>query len=635
MGAARWLAVAIACTLTLGACRAPVGVTKLSPQMAHRENTRSVLDSDALSIDTEIVLRRYGLLAQAQADPESVIEELHATLIQGGAGYDQLFALAELSVQHAADVGSRGHYLAAAVYAYAFLFPAGAEPELSPIDPRIRVACDMYNRAVAHAFADADGGAVVPASGNFALPFGSLAVEFDPASLDWGYLRLIDLRASSGYAVRGLRNRYRRAGIGAPLAAATEPRDAEHRLVDFVPPEVRVATTLLLRIDDPRAQLRTSQLHGTLELYATTEEPTIEVDDRTLPLEAEPSVALASALIESAYWKRELRGFLGDLVGAESPSVLFGMEPHRHGRIPIVFVHGTHSSPARWADMVNDLASIPGIDRRYEFWFFRYNSGSPIPYSAMLLRRALVETVDAFDPDGEGACLRQMVVVGHSQGGLLTKMTAIDSGSKLWDTLSDRPIEEAPFSDETRALVRDAMFVEPLPFVARTVFISTPQRGSFLASSALARRLASRLIKMPSSLLTFGAELGGLNPRDAAHFRFTRGATSIDNMSPSNDFIQALASIPVSPSVTANSIIPVKDDTPLEDADDGVVKYMSAHIDEAESELIVRSGHSTQSNPHTIEEMRRILTLHEQQTTCGATDGMVPPDARRTPAVRE
>jgi len=41
-----------------------------------------------------------------------------------------------------------------------------------------------------------------------------------------------------------------------------------------------------------------------------------------------------------------------------------------------------------------------------------------------------------------------------------------------------------------------------------------------------------------------------------------------------------------------------------------VVRYTSAHIEPVESELVVRSGHSTQSNPHTIEEVRRILYRH-------------------------
>jgi hypothetical protein len=48
----------------------------------------------------------------------------------------------------------------------------------------------------------------------------------------------------------------------------------------------------------------------------------------------------------------------------------------------------------------------------------------------------------------------------------------------------------------------------------------------------------------------------------------------------------------------------------VEDGDDGVVEYKSAHIDGVESELIVRSGHSTQATPATIEEVRRILYDH-------------------------
>jgi hypothetical protein len=40
------------------------------------------------------------------------------------------------------------------------------------------------------------------------------------------------------------------------------------------------------------------------------------------------------------------------------------------------------------------------------------------------------------------------------------------------------------------------------------------------------------------------------------------------------------------------------------------VAYDSAHIDGVESELVVRFGHSVQSHPKAIEEIRRILTDH-------------------------
>jgi len=41
-----------------------------------------------------------------------------------------------------------------------------------------------------------------------------------------------------------------------------------------------------------------------------------------------------------------------------------------------------------------------------------------------------------------------------------------------------------------------------------------------------------------------------------------------------------------------------------------VVKYKDAHVDYAVSELVVRSGHTCQNKPATIEEARRILLEH-------------------------
>jgi hypothetical protein len=69
--------------------------------------------------------------------------------------------------------------------------------------------------------------------------------------------------------------------------------------------------------------------------------------------------------------------------------------------------------------------------------------------------------------------------------------------------------------------------------------------------------------------------------------------------------------------VAAHSIIAVRGDGPVVDGNDGVVQYSSAHLDEAASELVARSGHSTQANPRTIAEVRRILLLHLRKA-CGA-----------------
>ena len=43
---------------------------------------------------------------------------------------------------------------------------------------------------------------------------------------------------------------------------------------------------------------------------------------------------------------------------------------------------------------------------------------------------------------------------------------------------------------------------------------------------------------------------------------------------------------------------------------DGVVPYWSSHMETAESELIVPSGHTAHQNPQAIAEVERILKLN-------------------------
>ena len=64
-----------------------------------------------------------------------------------------------------------------------------------------------------------------------------------------------------------------------------------------------------------------------------------------------------------------------------------------------MFVHGTASSAARWADMINDLSSDTELRQRYAMWFFSYDSGNPIAYSGMQLRDSLTEAVTRADPE--------------------------------------------------------------------------------------------------------------------------------------------------------------------------------------------------------------------------------------------
>jgi hypothetical protein len=88
---------------------------------------------------------------------------------------------------------------------------------------------------------------------------------------------------------------------------------------------------------------------------------------------------------------------------------------------------------------------------------------------------------------------------------------------------------------------------------------------------------------------------------------------AVSAMEPGSPLMTSLAPLPLAPGVSGHSIIAVKDDGPLEEGTDGVVKYTSAHIEGVDSEFIVRSGHSCQSNTHTIQEVRRILLVQARK----------------------
>jgi pimeloyl-ACP methyl ester carboxylesterase len=231
--------------------------------------------------------------------------------------------------------------------------------------------------------------------------------------------------------------------------------------------------------------------------------------------------------------------------------------------------------------------------------------------SAADLRDTLTTMVKKLDPKGKDPALQQMVVVGHSQGGLLTKMTAVVPGDRLWKAISDKSIDEMDANEDIKTMARRMTFFEPLPFVKRVIFISTPHRGSFLTKDWV-RNMVRRIITIPVDILT-------LNPETytelSTQFKFpasmrNRVPTSIDGMASDNPILQTMATLPLAPGVKGHSIVAVLPEMDIVTGNDGVVEYKSAHIEGVESEFIVRYEHSAQGHPFAIEEVRRILREH-------------------------
>jgi hypothetical protein len=603
-----WALVVSCIALIASGCATAIGVNYVDRSVAYRSLTANVLSADKPSSFSARELMNRNLYQRFEEDPAKALAELHASLASEG-DEDLLFALTELSFFYAENSGERSYYLAAAVYAYAFLLPGQHGTPPRPIDPRARWAVDLYNQSLTQAAKSTEGAYAIPMGGTFKLPFGELTVIFNEADLIWAGYRLKDFTPAADFEVRGLRNRYRIPGVGAPLVASIEPIGAATSKQDaYIPPRTKIPVTAFLRLDDPRGALKSGKLSGNLEFFTPDSARTVKINDVDVPIEFETTSALAVQLEGAPVWDFEIAGFRsGDFTIGQQRLGLYMLRPHRTGRMPVVLVHGTASSPARWGELINELENDPRFWHEYEIWLFIYNTGNPIAYSASLLRDALTKAVADLDPEGKDPGLKQMVVMGHSQGGLLTKMTVIDSGMGLWPF--SVPPEQLDISAETRELLTHGLIIKPLPFVKRVIFVATPHRGSYQALGFMGS-LASGLVNLPGRFVKFNTELLRLQDRGLTLATVSGVPTSIDNMHPNNLFIKNLAAIPIVEGVIANSIIPVDSDAPLDEAGDGVVKYMSAHIDGVESEKIIRSSHSVQGNPEAILEVKRILHEH-------------------------
>jgi pimeloyl-ACP methyl ester carboxylesterase len=589
-----------------------------------------------------VVLQRHDLTSAASADPVRAIRFLNETA-KVDERRDLLFALAELSYLHGERLkGSHSsndkahapdYFLLSSVYAYLYLLGDGKEPPPSAWDIRFREACDLYNRALGKGFPVDEGGSLRVGDRVRKLPVGELTIIPNLETLNWKLDQFRSFLPADDYEVFGFTVRNRTPGLGLPLIAViNQSLDA--------PNGGALPVTALLKMNGGLKELGSGKATATLELYSAYDQVEVTISGRTVPLESDSTAPLAYRLNDPAIWSLDRKRFLGSARIA-SPMIL--IQPYEPGRIPVVFVHGTASSPVWWAEMLNTLRSDPNIRKRFQFWFFQYDSSRMIMLSAAELRKTLTGMVQQLDPGGKDPALRQMVVIGHSQGGLLTKTLAVAPGDRIWRSISDQSIDDMDMTEEIKEMARRSLFFEPLPFVKRVVFISTPHRGSFLTKNWV-RNLVRTLVNIPIDIIT-------LNPQRFIQFTdqlklppIMRNniPSSVDGMSSDNPVLQTLVTLPLAPGVKGHSIIAVLPGMEIKTGDDGVVEYQSAHIDGVESEFIVRSGHSCQGHPFTIEEVRRILHEHIGNEVIGPgeihalqpTDGTKPTEVTAESSIR-
>jgi pimeloyl-ACP methyl ester carboxylesterase len=318
--------------------------------------------------------------------------------------------------------------------------------------------------------------------------------------------------------------------------------------------------------------------------------------------------------------RQYLRGFTAPSDTSVQPQLVM-VEPYQRGKIPVVFIHGLYSDPITWADLVNELRAHRDLYERFQFWTFRYPTGGDVLESAAALRQNLRIVRDTFDRQHTDLAMDEVVLVGHSLGGLVSKMQVTSSHDVLWREIAVQPPAAVRTTPEMQVRLSRAFFFDPVPTVKRVIFIGTPHRGSGMALR-LAGRIGSALVEFGSEEDSKYRQLIDSNPHVFKPYLKRGRPTTISLLEPDSPLLAGLARLPARGGVRLHSIIGTGGANPLADPGDGVVAVSSArHY--GDSELFVPATHQKlHRHPASIHEVARILRMHSAQAATMRVDAV-------------
>jgi len=607
------LALSIACT-GLGACGTPVGLAPSTRGEQIRAEQRSAPSTGTLSPWTAVYLQSEGLPPRAT----SATYEALCAIASERAESATLLALAEVAYAIGARLGGGAgdgwrHMTVSALASWAVIFSVRSDE--SPYVPQWALARTLHNASLAEVVA---GLPELPGVERCTIERSVLGrpveVEYRWGAEAWTPDAFTGFRPADDYRVRGVRHRHRQQGVGASLLGDRQGDDAHDLTVaeEWLPTN-RQTVPLTAVIESVRT------VSGepwppeafSLVLLDPTRDPSVSIAGSTVPVEADFTAALVNTIAEAEFLDRAGVGGLLDVTRWQPRGGLIMLEPFDPRRIPVIFIHGLVSTPAVWREMVNDLWSDTEIRARYQFWFFMYPTGNPFAYSAAALREDLAAAREVLDPERTAPAFNDIVLIGHSMGGLIARLLVTDASDALWNAVSDVPFDEVTVGDEDRALLHEIFLSGPLPGARCAVFIATPHRGSVIADRGVGR-FFSGLVRLPETLV---ASAQRISEGNSGQFRFAGArspvVTGIDSLSPRSPFLLTLSELPFAPGVTTHSIIGRRSGGDGPGGTDGVVPFTSAHLPHVDSELIIAdSNHSVPLQPAAAREVRRILRAH-------------------------
>ena len=418
--------------------------------------------------------------------------------------------------------------------------------------------------------------------------------------------RFDQLIAAERLRIRGLQERYVRPGLGGRLVCQQEPDRISALSRYTVPEKQHVARSAVFK--------SVSFPEGRIEILLVDPSKTeqIKLDGRLWKIGGDFSAPFAAIASRTRFIFQRWQGLFVMEHYADRQGIFF-LEPYDPEKIPVLMVHGILSSPLMWRDLTNRIMADPVLQKKYQIWHYTYATGYPILTSANMLRQQLNSVNVALQQSGLPPH-KPIVLIGHSLGGLLAKMMVSDSDDLIWNQFFRVSPDRLNLTPADRDWVEQLMFFKPRHDISRVIFMASPFKGSKTADLILFR-FSSRLVRFPEELEGHHYRVFTLNRSLMVQSKENRliakrQPSSIDLLSPESPESIALGQLKVAPWIPFHLIIGVRHGSNVRRSSDGIVAYSSSHLDGAESELGVKTGHTVTHSPKTEEEVLRILGLN-------------------------
>jgi pimeloyl-ACP methyl ester carboxylesterase len=426
-----------------------------------------------------------------------------------------------------------------------------------------------------------------------------LRVEFRdlPDSLDDGPVALA--RADEVTIPPVMGERFATPGYGVPMVG-WQKRCNDKPICMLYPPEgiTRSLTAWVEPGADGVAQLIVSGMR---------EHPDITIGKRSVPLATDPSATLA-ALYDRSHINRLA---LWNLIGGRQFALregLYLLEDYDPNKTPVIMVHGLGRSPMVWAKLTNLIDGDPDLRARYQIWHVVYPTNTPQLLNRLIVQRSLDQAWHILDPDGTAPAHQDVTLIGHSMGGVISRLIVSDSNDVIWKAAFDIPPEQLRGTPADLAIVDSVFRFHAYPGVTRTIFLAAPHLGSPYVDSLIGQ-VALRVVHAHApeldALVRVAAEnRAHENPLLAKDYE-QYGLSSISTLRDAQPVSHA-----------AQSLMPVKGvryytfagKLPGTDPPgDGFVPLKSATIPGAVSTTVVKDGHQLYLNDEVLAKILDIL----------------------------